>query len=145
MKDVPPELLEEEGITLLPPDGDGPKITMETAADYASKLYGGNQVRETALARLVDVSAVPPIDRLVWVVSYEPHGIDYPVSDSFSVDRPSFRTLYFLVFIDAETGKEISNSHRGVADCPGKVGDAAQADLCSQVPAKFWNSPASSQ
>ncbi len=107
------EALAQDGETLFPPGpGELPKITANEAQDIAATEgpFGDAPVREVVLAHILIVRTHPVIDRLVWVVSYDPAAIEIPV---FMPTPGRYRALFALTFIDAQTGEYLQATTPG--------------------------------
>lgn len=104
---VSSERLQKSGITLvLPPQGVAASISEQSALEIAAGP-GRTKVKSSALAQLYDSSSVPPIDRLVWVVSYDTIGSPRSGGGGFGPGGEHTETpiAWSLAFIDAVTGE----------------------------------------
>lgn len=110
LQGVPPEALANAGITLkAPPPDFVPKIGQQeieaSRVSGASSLGFDLPIREIALAHVSDNSRVPPINRVLWVVSLDVSGARMPNLGPGGPGLPDyFPYLYSLVFVDPDTG-----------------------------------------
>ncbi len=94
-----------DNVTLSPPLGD-PTVSRTAAATVATAAFPGAAVREEVLARVRNTHLSPPLDDSCWVVSIMPAGgIWSPSAGGPGGKR--MRGTYFLVFVDASTGRFI--------------------------------------
>ena len=105
------------GITLLPPPpgAEAQVVPQSVAEQVAGDQWRGAAIREIALARLIELGRVPPVERLAWIVSVDPAAVGVPThggAPTGPVSIPShgytFVNGFALVFVDAQTGSFVS-------------------------------------
>jgi hypothetical protein len=129
---VPMGNLADFGVSVLPPDGD-PSFDARAAEDAAKANVSPSEVeaevKETLLVHVVKEGAIPPIDELAWAVNFEPATVSAAPPYGFGLrERPEdaavlcAHPLYFVSFIDAQTGAFILATEQSTAasadDCP---------------------------
>ncbi len=110
LQGVPPEALAEQGISLSPVD---PSTAMRLSPQQAREVaeFPDAQVRQIVPARLKGDQAGKTLDRVVWVVSLEPGNLGLPAGPGDGTGSPVF--LFYLVFIDGNTGEYLFGSGAG--------------------------------
>jgi len=110
---VSAERLAEGGISLSPASAAEASVTPDSAV-RAGSVLGLSKVRGTVLAQLHDSSSVPNIDRLVWVVSFDPTGSGRSAGGPFDPDkeRVGVPVAWSIAFVDAVTG-DLLSVHEG--------------------------------
>jgi hypothetical protein len=107
---VSPERLAGIGITLKAPPSDfvpkiGKRDIEASSVSGVSSLGFDLPIREIVLAQVSDKSKVPPMDRVLWVVSLDVSGARMPNLGPGGPGIPDyFPYLYSLVFVDPDTG-----------------------------------------
>ncbi len=125
LQGVSPERLAGVGITLKAPPADfAPKIGKQdiegSRASGVSPLGFDLPIREIVLAHVSDKSKVPPIDRVLWVVSLDVSGARMPNLGPGGPGLPDyFPYLYSLVFVDPDSGAAVYTAE--AACCAGET------------------------
>jgi hypothetical protein len=91
---------------------EGPTVSGDAARNTVLAAFPGAQARETVLVHVYNQNVVPTLDRLVWVVSIVPLG---GIHSNPPPGMPPIRGSYFLVFVDAATGKLLMTTSGGEA------------------------------
>jgi hypothetical protein len=89
-----------------------PSISATAARSTVLQEFPGAQLRETVLAHVHNDNLVPALDRLVWVASIVPQG---GIQSSGPIGSAPMQGTYFLVFIDAATGRFVMATSGGEA------------------------------
>lgn len=97
------------GLALNAPDGDNPAVTADEAREIARGTGGPGEVLDVVLAHVVDSRQKPSLDRLVWVIHYDPATI--PLSGEEGQD-----VVLWLGLVDAKTG-EFLDGYGETQDC----------------------------
>ena len=120
LQGVPQELLARDGLSLYAVDAStAPSFSADAALQDASRRFGGtDSVREIVLARVVESSLVPLgnritddgtkpyVDRLAWVVNYEPKKNGRSVVGWTGAGKAPYQpSTYHVMFLDANTGE----------------------------------------
>ena len=102
LQGVPPDALVRDNIILTKrAPGAAAKVTADQARRAAGFQDAG--VREILLTHLLSTQNQPQIDRLVWVVNFDPPGVELPGGP---LGAPHSSTpIFMLAFVDAETGE----------------------------------------
>lgn len=113
---VPEDTLKSAGITLTRPLASSTAKASAADAEAVALANGpGVPLKETALGQLHDDSRVPPVDKLVWVVSLDPTSVKVPAFGPPG-SPPYADTIYWLIFIDAQTGQFFYSTSAATTD-----------------------------
>jgi hypothetical protein len=105
------EQLLAAGISLtVPPPDFAPKVDeAPIAASSAIQSYNPKfdlPVKQMVLAHVTGTTLVPPVDRVLWVVSFDVAGLRMAAHGPIG-SPPDFPYLYNLVFVDPDTGQVV--------------------------------------
>lgn len=99
------------GISLTAPPADfAPKVDKEkiaaSSAVRSSSAKPGLPIKQMVLAHVTGAALVPPIDRVLWVVSFDVEGLRVPSLGPAGAPE-DFPYVYSLVLVDPDTGSVV--------------------------------------
>jgi hypothetical protein len=109
LQSVDPQTLLDEGITLHAPNS-AAALSQSRAEAIAVEMNPGASARESVLVDFEDSHAVPAIHCLCWVVSLNRPDGEIVLPSLGSDAKTSFAEKFFIVMIDATTGKFVEGT-----------------------------------
>lgn len=115
---VSAEDLAKNGLILAaPPTGYTPTVTASQATAAVAKYNPGAKVRQVVLARVLNETAVPKMDRVLWVANLDVEGKTMGLHGGPGMPQ-STPYLYSLILIDPSTGVVLGEVSMGAPIAP---------------------------